>query len=132
MSNKEHKLRQHRQGGCKTVSGRFRPNGAGAVSNTLNVGMGFTVARSAAGRFTITLDDKYSALLHATVTLWKTALPGDAYMLRVVSETVATDGAFVIEYAEDTAGTPAGTDLASDAATWISFEAVLRDTSVTF
>lgn len=39
------------------IHGSFAPNGGSAIDNTQNKGRGFTVARTGAGQYTISLDD---------------------------------------------------------------------------
>ena len=106
------------------VVGRFRPNGTSAVDNTLNKGEGFTVARTAAGDFTITLTDTYTALISANVAVHAAA--DTDLTVTLGAETVATDGK--VKLTVLTATTP--TDMASDADSWISFQLFLKNTSV--
>lgn len=47
----------------KAISGSFRPNGSSAVTATTRVGKGYTVARTSAGVFTVTLADKYPRIV---------------------------------------------------------------------
>jgi hypothetical protein len=51
------------------ISGSFAPNGSSALSAASTYGRGFTVARTSAGLFTITLADQYYQLEAATATL---------------------------------------------------------------
>lgn len=55
--------------GIKVISGSFAPNGSSAVSAASVKGKGFSVARTSAGLFTITLQDSYIALLSAHADL---------------------------------------------------------------
>lgn len=49
--------------GHAIIVGSFAPNGASALSSTSVRGKGFTVARTSAGLFTVTLADRYTKLL---------------------------------------------------------------------
>lgn len=51
------------------IAGSFAPNGSSAISASSRKGKGFTVARTSAGLFTITLTEKYANLLSATATV---------------------------------------------------------------
>lgn len=53
------------------LTGSFLPNNTSAVDNDSNTGRGFTVARTNAGIFTITLTDAYAKLIsaHATIAM---------------------------------------------------------------
>lgn len=55
--------------GVVVLAGSFAPNGSSAVSSASNLGHGWSVARTSAGLFTITLEDAYVSLLSATATL---------------------------------------------------------------
>lgn len=55
--------------GVKIVAGTFKPNGTSAIDNTVNKGAGWTVARTAVGKFIVTLDSVYPGLLSAQVSL---------------------------------------------------------------
>lgn len=109
----------------KIITGSFRPNGAGAVDNTANVGKGFSVARTGVGAFTITLEDRYWALdsSHYQLAL---AVPAAAHDLceGIVDVKVAKTLPFV----HYSAG--AAADIASDPANWIRFTLILSNSSV--
>lgn len=51
------------------ICGSFVPNGAGAIDNSLNTGKGFTVAYTAAGRYTVTFSDEYGKCMSAHASL---------------------------------------------------------------
>lgn len=55
--------------GVVVIDGSFAPNGSSALSAASRQGNGYTVARTSAGLFTVTLSDKFSALVSATATL---------------------------------------------------------------
>jgi hypothetical protein len=52
-----------------SICGSFAPNGSSALVAASQLGIGFTVARTSAGLFTITLQDSWVSLLSATVTV---------------------------------------------------------------
>lgn len=51
------------------IVGSFAPNGASALDATSRKGLGYTVARSSAGLFKITLTDKYADIVSAVASL---------------------------------------------------------------
>lgn len=55
--------------GRADISGSFGPNGTSAVDPASINGKGFTVARTSAGVFTVTLADRYAKLLAANCSL---------------------------------------------------------------
>lgn len=71
----------------KRISGRFFPQGAGAVNNTQNRGGGFTVTRTAKGVFQVVFDGAYKALLDVQAC---TVSAGADFLLTRVTE--VTDG----------------------------------------
>lgn len=52
--------------GRREIDGGFVPNGTGAIATTY--GVGFTVARSAAGIYLVTLDEGFAKFLGASLT----------------------------------------------------------------
>lgn len=50
------------------IMGSFAPNGSSAVSAASRKGLGWSVARTSAGLFTITFTDKWADLVSATAT----------------------------------------------------------------
>lgn len=69
MANRNFDFLQALGKGVKVIAGSFAPNGASAVAATSRKGKGFSVARTSAGLFTITLQDAYTAMLSADVSL---------------------------------------------------------------
>jgi hypothetical protein len=61
-----HDLKTHDRG-VVLIGGSFQLNGSSAVSAVK--GTGFTVARAAAGRFSVTWENEYASVLSATATL---------------------------------------------------------------
>lgn len=51
------------------IAGSFAPNGAAAIAASSREGCGFTVARTSAGLYTVTLTDAFAALVSATASL---------------------------------------------------------------
>lgn len=78
MANRNFQTIQALQRGLKIICGSFAPNGASAVDSADNEGIGFSVARSAAGQFTVTLQDKYISLLSGSCNLQLVA-PDDKF-----------------------------------------------------
>ena len=106
------------------IAGSFRPNGASAVDNTLNTGLGFSVAWSATGLFIITLVDRYAELVSAQATIAMVSATDVKPQWRAID--VVTNG--TLELAILAIGTD--TDIASNAANRVFFELVLKNSSV--
>lgn len=79
MANRNFDFIQALGKGIKVISGSFAPNGASAVASTSVKGKGFSVARTGAGVFTITLQDAYVALLAGHCSL-QLATAADQYV----------------------------------------------------
>jgi len=109
----------------KVIAGSFRPNGSSAVSNTTNTGVGFSVARTGVGAFTITLTDKYVSLIGAEFQL-ALATPAAAHDICIGAVDVSS--AKTIAFVHYSAG--AAADIASDAANRIYFTLTLSNSSV--
>jgi hypothetical protein len=69
MANRNFDFIQGLGKGVKVIAGSFAPNGSSAVDAASVKGKGFSVARTSAGLFTITLQDAYTALLGADAVL---------------------------------------------------------------
>jgi hypothetical protein len=113
------------------ISGRFRTNGAVAIDNSLNVGIGFVVTRTNVGVATIKLLEQARALLHFEPQLWKVAPTGAGQQMRLVVSDFAqgADGLWTVTIAQtdlNNAGPAAIEFSASDAKNWISFTAKLQ------
>ena len=65
--------------GVKIICGSFAPNSTSAVSAASNKGKGWSVVRTSAGVFTITLADKYNSILSAQASL-QLSTPDDKYL----------------------------------------------------
>lgn len=104
-------------------AGRFRPNGSSAIDNTLNEGVGYSVAWVSTGLFRVTFQRIGYKLVEVGATLMQ-ATPGDQYA-RVGAYVVANRTLDIKNWDVSAA---AVADLASDADTWISFWAAWQDT----
>jgi hypothetical protein len=133
MSNKLHFSTMHRSRDVKVVAGAFKPNGASAIDNAVNVGTGWTVSRTGAGAYTILIDCQFYKLLSASFMLSETGA-STGYSIKVMSlpvtDTVAGTTSVLITYYKNTAGTFAATDLAAATDTWIYFELGFKDSTV--
>jgi hypothetical protein len=69
MANRNFTRSQVLNRGEVILCGSFAPNGASPVDSASVQGIGFSVARTSAGLFTITLQDSYVSLLSAQVSL---------------------------------------------------------------
>lgn len=91
-----------------TLYAKFTVGAANAI--TVNRGLGITsIARTAAGKVTITLDDPYVAFLGAQVVKSNASAAAEALVYSVVSEDVASGKTVVIGFSN--AAVPAFTDL---------------------
>ena len=69
IANRNFDIVQSLAKGVKIIAGSFAPNGTSAVAATSNKGIGFSVARTNTGIFTITLEDSYVDLLAANCSV---------------------------------------------------------------
>lgn len=112
--------------GGSVIAGGFRPNGAGAVDNTLNVGTkGWTVARTSAGLFTVTLDDGYPSV-GAVVAMTQLNAAADGFAQGRGAFDVKTAKTFQIANMVGAVET----DIASNANNWIYFIALLKNSEI--
>lgn len=109
------------------ITGRFSPAGTGAVTGVL--GAGFRVARTGVGLFSVTLQDKYPAMLHSDAKVWL-ATPSNV-VGKPISYTAATN---VIVFAAwdpaANAGAGGGADVAANAANFITFQITMSNSSI--
>jgi uncharacterized membrane protein (DUF4010 family) len=68
------------------IAGSFAPNAAGAVDNTVNEGIGFQVARTGVGQFTITFKEKFIGLIAFLAMLQLNALADSDVQLGAYSQ----------------------------------------------
>lgn len=107
------------QPNAKIIAGSFTT--AGSSDPSVTTGKGFTVAHSATGTYTITLDDKYPGLLAATATLQSSSSSDSVVQLGDIDVTSAK----TLVVRTLTAGSDA--DLTGPI---VHFNLVLRNTSV--
>lgn len=107
-----------------TINGSFAPNGSSAVSASSREGCGFTVARTSAGLFTVTLSDRYTALVSATSTLQLTT--GDDKVAQVAAVSVGPSATNTVAIRVWDISGAAETDVAAAAGNRINFSIVLN------
>jgi len=106
------------------VTGRFTV--AGAVSS----GIGFTVADSGAGIYTITFDDQYSGFISCMASLEATTTADiDGWTCHTSTYTAGASPTLKV-YVYTHAGAGSGLDLAN-VTSFVNFIAVFRNTTVT-
>lgn len=104
-----------------TIAGRIPLSAAAAVGT--KVGRGYTVAKTATGEYTVTLQDNYMALIGFSFTVIGTGTIVTVPELK--SESVTT-GSFIIKTVTRSTGVTADTAVAFD----LCFTAHLRNSSV--
>jgi hypothetical protein len=105
----------------------FGPNGSSAIDQTTIRGRGVaSVARSAAGVFTVTLSDVYTAVLSATATL-QLANSDDKFVSNL--GTIDLSAKTIVIRVYDVSGA-AFSDVAADANNRINLTLVLKNSSV--
>lgn len=103
-------------------SGSFAPNGSSAVANSSNKGLGWTVARTSAGLFTITFSDAFAALQAALATVQLTAAANMTAQIGVVSLAAKTVQIRTLVGATET-------DIAAGAGNRVNFHIVFRNSA---
>ncbi len=111
----------------KLIDGSFCPNGTSAVNNALNTGIGFTVARTSTGLFTITLQDNYVSLHSVTASLQLAS--ADDKIVQVGTTSVSTT-AKTIQLRIWDISAAAVNDVSYDANNRVNFQAVLKNSTV--
>lgn len=120
---------QHGQQGLVKIEGSFAPNGSSALSAASTKGKGFTVARTSAGLFTVTLANAYMELIAAQVSLQRSA--ASPIQLELGTADVVTAKTVQIRAVDMTdPAVPAVADVAANAANRIHFSLTLRNTAV--
>ena len=109
----------------KIVCGSFCPNGSSAVDNDSNTGTGWTVARGGTGSFTVTLTDKYPALLSGQCSLALNAAADSKVQFGAID--VASAKTVIINVIT----TASAADITSNANNRIHFCLFLRNSSLT-
>jgi|SRR6185369_5574209 len=126
MANRNFTEMQALDKGIKVIAGSFAPNNTGAVSAASNKGIGYSVVRTSAGLFTITLEDSYVSLLSGTCSL-QLASADDKYC-QFGSIDVVTAKTVQIRVWDISAAAVA--DVAADANNRINFCLVLKNSQV--
>lgn len=114
-----------------TLAGSFLPNGSSALAAAGILGAGFTVVRTSAGLFTITLAETWMRLLAGKLTLQTAA--ASAVQLQFGTTDVSSAKTIQIRAVGPTAAgdtTPVVTDIASNANNRIHFELTLSNDTV--
>ena len=125
MSLKNTNPLHHQQVEIVALSGRFRPNAAGTIDNTLNKGVGFTASWVSTGRYRVTFDQIGKELVFAVPSLMLAANDDKYIKLGPYDATNKRLDFFV----HDISGA-ALADLASDPDTWIGFEVHWQNTKI--
>lgn len=110
----------------RIIAGSFRPNGSSAVATT--AGIGFSVVRTSAGLFTVTLSDSYPGILSGHCSLQLAS--GDDKVVQFGSIDVST--AKTVEIRVWDISDAAVADIASNANNWIHFTLMLKNTSMSY
>lgn len=92
----------------KVITGRFNLHTDASVLSS--AGIGFSVAKTATGTYTITLQDKYPTLLGASLVKLEAA--AGALMPALISEDVDVAKTVVVKTAPTATGTPTDTSAA--------------------
>ncbi len=112
----------------KRVSGRFKPNGSSAITNTLGstiFGQGFSVARAAQGVYALTIKGLFGACVHGTFTLWSSTIADGGQFRGVsVAESGGNTVVTITHYGEDAGGLMTPEDIASASDNFVSFELI--------
>jgi hypothetical protein len=107
------------------ICGSFAPNGAGAVDAASNKGIGWSVARTGVGAFTVTLEDKWIAVLSGQAQLQLAAVAGQVAQLGATDVTSAK----TVEVRVVDTATGLTADVAADANNRIHFELRLKNST---
>jgi hypothetical protein len=110
--------------GIVHVQGSFAPAGTGAP--TAVRGAGFSVARTSAGLFTITLQDKYVSLISGQVSVQLAT--GDDKVVQLGTADVVTNKTVQIRVWDISAAAVA--DISADTNNRVNFVLILKNSSV--
>lgn len=127
MKNKQKIWSENRE--TVIVEGSFAPNGAGAVDATSNKGKGFSVARTGAGTFEITFDEKYVDLISFRHNLQLSAADDKYTQAGDYTAPTVSAAAKIVVRVWDASGA-AATDVAANANNHIHFSAIFRMSAV--
>lgn len=110
------------------ISGRFKPNGSNAITNTLGstiFGQGFSVARSNTGIYALTIKGLFGHLLHGDFTIWSSTIAdGGQFRVASVAESGGNTVVTITHYGEDAGGLMTPEDIASASDNFVSFELI--------
>lgn len=110
------------------ISGRFKPNGSSAITNTPGstiFGQGFSVAYSTTGVYILTIKGLFGYLLHGSFTLWSSTISdGGQFRIVSVAESGGNTVVTITHYGEDAGGLMAPEDIASASGNFLSFELI--------
>ncbi len=110
--------------GRVVVAGSFAPNGGSAISAASNRGAGFSVARAAAGQYTVTFNERFPECEAATATVQlNSAAAGAVALLGPIDLTART---MLITVFTESAGTLAVSDIAANANNRINFIVIFK------
>ena len=126
MANRNFDVLQALGKNIKVICGSFAPNGGSAVSSSSVKGLGFSVARTGAGIFTITLQDSYVDVVAVQASL-QLATPDDK-MLQWGAIDVVTAKTLVLNVWDFSGAAVA--DIAANASNRIHFSLYLRNSTV--
>lgn len=105
------------------VTGRFFPQGTNPVVNTTNKGKGYTITRTGAGLYLITLADKYNDLIHFGASVQATTATSWTAAFGVYTNPSTTAPATIELFTRQGGGlldVPAGAD--NSVAFWLTFQ----------
>lgn len=126
MANRNFDFLQALGKGVKVIAGSFAPNGGSAVAASSVKGKGFSVVRTSTGLFTITLQDAYTAMLSADVSLQLAA--GDDKIVQLGSIDVVSAKTIQVRVWDISGAAVA--DIAANANNRINFCFVLSNSSL--
>ena len=109
--------------GLEVITGSFAPNGSSALDQSSVKGVGFSVAYTSTGLYTITLQDVYASLVSATAT----------FQMATATDVKPQFGAYVAASKTlvlRSIAVASVTDIAANANNRISFVLVLKKSDV--
>jgi hypothetical protein len=108
------------------VTGRFKPNGSSAITNTQGstiFGRGFSVAYTSTGKYTLTLTGKFGDYLHADVALMSSTIAdGGQFRINSVTQSGGNTVVVIDHFGEDAGGSMQLEDIPSAAGNFVSFD----------
>jgi hypothetical protein len=128
MASRSFHQLKHAQQGLVKIEGSFAPNGSSALVTASTKGKGFTVVRTSAGLYTITLADRYADLISASHS--KQVVTADDTFLQFGTIVTGSAAANTVQIRNWDVSGAAATDIAADANNRIHFSLTLRNTAV--